>query len=93
MLDEIRIGSCSEKTLAMLQQRKQSKDGSLVDEDGILPTMLYAKNIQVDDINKQQLAALTGKKVKNGGLLTWKKEKWLFLLQLIRRFLLTMYLK
>jgi ATP-dependent DNA helicase PIF1 len=60
MLDEIRVGSCTEKSLTLLQKCKQDKNSSTADEDGILPTMLYAKNIQVDDINKKQLDSLTG---------------------------------
>lgn len=58
ILNEIRLGKCSEKTKLLLDQCKHNK---LDVSDGIYPTVLYSRNMHVDKINDEHLNKLTGK--------------------------------
>jgi ATP-dependent DNA helicase PIF1 len=57
MLNEIRIGLVTPKTRQMLESCKNNNNTT---RNGILPTVLYAKNLQVDTLNTQQLNILKG---------------------------------
>jgi len=54
LLDRVRWGVCSDEDLSTL---KKLKDTTF--PDGIVPTKLYAKNINVDAINQAELSKLT----------------------------------
>ena len=54
LLDRVRWGVCSDEDLATLTQLKHTTF-----PDGIVPTRLYAKNINVDAINQGELSKLT----------------------------------
>ena len=54
LLDRVRWGKCSDEDLATLKGLS-----SITFPDGIIPTKLYAKNINVDTINQSELAKLS----------------------------------
>lgn len=56
-LGDLRRGEVSQRVLDFVQ----SVSRTLVFDDGILPTHLYARNANVDQENEQQLATLEGK--------------------------------
>lgn len=74
MLDEIRIGICSSKTIDIL---KKCQLNLLKYDDDILPTVLYSTNIEVDNLNKQNLKELPGegnkKKIINSNFISRNK--------------------
>lgn len=53
ILNELRWGKCSPETLQVLEACKDTTF-----EDGILPTVLYSKNIDVDAINQEKYGSL-----------------------------------
>lgn len=57
ILNELRWGRCSPETLKILEACKDTTF-----EDGILPTVLYSKNVDVDAINQEQYEMLLEKK-------------------------------
>jgi ATP-dependent DNA helicase PIF1 len=57
MLNEIRLGQCTEATKNALDKCTQNV---LDEKDGILPTNLYSKNAQVDELNQRHLNELKG---------------------------------
>jgi ATP-dependent DNA helicase PIF1 len=85
VLNEVRIGRCSPKSLQLLEK---CKGNSLQFGDGILPTLLFSRNPDVDKINNDNLKKLPGKIVQFEALNrtraldgTWSKESAASLLQ------------
>jgi ATP-dependent DNA helicase PIF1 len=58
ILEEVRWGKCSKKTLSIL---KKTKNNMLSDRGDIQPTMLFATNKDVDKINENELRHLINK--------------------------------
>lgn len=56
MLEELRFGRCAPTTLAKLDACKDTEF-----EDGILPTLLYSRNVDVDAINQREYMRLVEK--------------------------------
>ena len=53
ILEELRFGACSDETLSTLKKLSKTQF-----EGDILPTVLYAKNVDVDEINRKKYEAL-----------------------------------
>lgn len=62
ILNEIRLGNISEKNKKILNTRLCKK--LIIDENGILPTILYSKKIDVNNYNEKKLLEL----INNGNL-------------------------
>jgi len=55
MLNDIRIGECNSSTKEILDSRKNANNRK---SKGILPTVLFSKNVQVDSLNQKHLQQL-----------------------------------
>jgi ATP-dependent DNA helicase PIF1 len=55
ILSDLRWGICTKETLAILEGLKNTEFDT---NNGIVPTILYSKNINVDDINEKQYTKL-----------------------------------
>lgn len=60
ILESLRYGKCTKSIIERLNKLKNTKF-----EDGIIPTLLYGKNVDVDSINKYEFDKLISKGIEN----------------------------
>lgn len=64
MLNKIRVGKVDQSVRDLLNQSKQNDISKKEHEDGIMATLIYAKNAHVDRINETNLTKLPGEAVQ-----------------------------